>query len=166
MLFIYIYILTTWTNSVVIPILTFSFSYIYIYIHINFVSTLSISIMIVLCLYTNNILYVYNINILYIVYIICILFCWLKYCPNQYNICFSAYPMCVIYLDLQSGIFSIYHSTEILLVWVFTMLSILIFSTMHRHKRESHSTYPTIVESKLQALMFSPLNFDGSNFLE
>ena len=32
--------------------------------------------------------------------------------------------------------------------------------------RETHSTYPTIVESKPQALMFPTLNSDGSNFLE
>ena len=37
---------------------------------------------------------------------------------------------------------------------------------MHRHTRESNTTYPTIAESRLQALMFPPLNSDGSNFLE
>lgn len=37
---------------------------------------------------------------------------------------------------------------------------------MNTYNRESHSTYPTVVESRLQALLFPPLNSDGSNFLE
>ena len=37
---------------------------------------------------------------------------------------------------------------------------------MHRHNRESHTTYPAAVDSCLQALMLAPLNSNGSNFLE
>lgn len=37
---------------------------------------------------------------------------------------------------------------------------------MHRYTREPHSTYPDVVESIIQTLMFPPLHSDGSNFLE
>lgn len=37
---------------------------------------------------------------------------------------------------------------------------------MYRHNREFHATVPRVMESRLQALMFPPLNSDGSNFLE
>jgi hypothetical protein len=38
---------------------------------------------------------------------------------------------------------------------------------MYRFNRESHATLgPTVVESRLQALMFTPLSSDGNNFLE
>ena len=37
---------------------------------------------------------------------------------------------------------------------------------MNRYIRETHATYPTVVESRLQTLMFPPLNADGSNFME
>ena len=37
---------------------------------------------------------------------------------------------------------------------------------MNIYFRESHTTYPVAVDYRLQALMFAPLNSDGSNFLE
>lgn len=37
---------------------------------------------------------------------------------------------------------------------------------MNTYSRESHTTYPIAVDSRIQALMFSLLNSDGSNFLE
>jgi hypothetical protein len=37
---------------------------------------------------------------------------------------------------------------------------------MNRNSRQAHSTYPTLMESRLQALMFPPLSVDGTNFLE
>ena len=37
---------------------------------------------------------------------------------------------------------------------------------MNTYSRESHITYPAAVDSCFQALMFAPLNSDGSNFLE
>ena len=38
---------------------------------------------------------------------------------------------------------------------------------MYRFNRETHATLgPAVVEHRLQALMFPPLNSDGTNFLE
>ena len=37
---------------------------------------------------------------------------------------------------------------------------------MYKQTRESHATNTNMVESRLQTLIFPPLNTDGSNFLE
>ena len=37
---------------------------------------------------------------------------------------------------------------------------------MNRYNRQSQATPSTVMESRLQALLFPPLNSDGSNFLE
>ena len=39
-------------------------------------------------------------------------------------------------------------------------------SNINPYPRESHTTYPAAVDSRFQALMFTPLNSDGSNFLK
>jgi hypothetical protein len=51
------------------------------------------------------------------------------------------------------------YNTEILPIFLKTC-------TINRYIRETHATYPTVVESRLQTLMFPPLNSDGSNFME
>ena len=37
---------------------------------------------------------------------------------------------------------------------------------MNRYNRQSHTTPPAVMESRLQALLFPQLNSDGSYFLE